>query len=103
MGRIFSPDFIGRVAELKALDVALGRARAGGAPTVLIGGEAGIGKSRLVTEFSRRAESDVLMLRGACAPFGSSPPPFTPVVEALRVFVHSADEDRKPRRIGRGF
>ena len=63
----------------------------------MIGGEAGIGKSRLVTEFSRRAESEVLMLRGACAPFGSSPPPFTPVVEALRVFVHSADEDRRGR------
>src|SRR6476646_4547918 len=90
VGRIFCPDFIGRVLELEALDAALERARTGGAPTVLVGGEAGIGKSRLVDEFSRRARGEALVLSGACAPFGSSPPPFTPVVEAIRAFVRSA-------------
>ena len=84
MGRIFCPEFIGRVFELEALDAALERARAGDAPTVLVGGEAGIGKSRLVGEFSRRAQGEALVLSGGCAPFGSSPPPFTPVVEAIR-------------------
>jgi DNA-binding NarL/FixJ family response regulator len=63
----------------------------------LVGGEAGIGKSRLVDEFSRRVESETLVLSGACAPFGSSPPPFTPVVEALRASVRSADEERRTR------
>jgi DNA-binding CsgD family transcriptional regulator/tetratricopeptide (TPR) repeat protein len=95
VGRIFSPDFIGRVAELEALDVALERARTAGAPTVLVGGEAGIGKSRLVGEFSRRVQPDVHVLSGACAPFGSSPPPFTPIVEALRSHVQSAGERQR--------
>ena len=36
-------------------------------------------------------------MSGACAPFGSSPPPFTPVVEAIRVYVRSADDERRAR------
>ena len=95
LGRIFCPDFIGRVAELEALAAALERARAGAAPTVLVGGEAGIGKSRLVGEFMRRAQPDALVLSGACASFGSTPPPFTPVVEALRAYVRSTDEQQR--------
>lgn len=97
MGRVFCPDFIGRVPELEALDAALDRARIGGAPTVLIGGEAGIGKSRLVNEFCRRAQGEALVLSGACAPFGRSPPPFTPVIEAIRAFARNADDERRAR------
>jgi hypothetical protein len=67
VGRIFCPDFIGRVAGLKALDAALERARTGGAPTVLVGGEAGIGKSRLVDEFSHRLAPETLGLELSCA------------------------------------
>jgi DNA-binding CsgD family transcriptional regulator/tetratricopeptide (TPR) repeat protein len=97
MGRIFCPDFIGRVLELEALTAAFERARTGGAPTVLVGGEAGIGKSRLVDEFSRRAQGEALVLSGACAPFGSSPPPFTPVVEAIRAYARRADDEQRAR------
>jgi predicted ATPase len=56
------------------LDAALERARAGATPTVLLGGEAGIGKSRLVAEFARRARRQALVLSGACAPFGTARP-----------------------------
>src|SRR5215471_10360324 len=97
VGRIFCPDFIGRVFELEALNAALERARTGGAPTVLVGGEAGIGKSRLIEEFSRRAQPETLVLSGACAPFGSSPPPFTPVLEAIRAYVRGADVEQRAR------
>ncbi len=97
MGRISCPDFIGRVTELETLDAGLERARAGDTPTVLVGGEAGIGKSRLVSEFSRRARPEALVLSGACAPFGSSPPPFTPVVEALRAYARSAPDEERAR------
>jgi hypothetical protein len=48
VARIACPEFIGRGEESRALDAALERASAGAAPTVLVGGEAGIGKSRLV-------------------------------------------------------
>jgi DNA-binding CsgD family transcriptional regulator/tetratricopeptide (TPR) repeat protein len=97
VGTIFCPDFIGRVPELEALGAALERARRRGAPTVLVGGEAGIGKSRLVDEFSRRAQGDALVLSGACAPFGGTPPPFTPVVEAIRAYARSADDEQRAR------
>ena len=82
MGRISSPEFIGRVEESRVLDAALQRALDGGAPTVLAGGEAGVGKSRLIAEFAARAPARVLI--GRCAPLGSSPLPFAPLVDALR-------------------
>jgi predicted ATPase len=97
MGRISCPDFIGRVAELEALNAALDRARAGRSPTMLVGGEAGIGKSRLVNEFTLRAKSEALVLSGACAPFGTSPPPFMTMIEAFRAYAHAAGEEERAR------
>jgi hypothetical protein len=91
MGRISCPQFIGRAEESQALDTALERAAAGGAPTVLIGGEAGIGKSRVDEELSRRAAArGARVLAGGCAPFGGSTAPLAPVVEALRSFTRAA-------------
>jgi len=53
MSRISSPRFVGRSDELARLEGAL----AGGAPRVLLlGGEAGIGKTRLLAEFTPRAQ-----------------------------------------------
>ena len=92
MGRISCPAFIDRVEESAALDAALERAKTGATPTVFVGGESGIGKSRLVAEFSRRASEDgARVLTGACAPFSRGPPPFTPVIEALRTLTRAAD------------
>ena len=96
MARISCPDFIGRVGESAALD------RAAPGSTVLIAGEAGIGKSRLTAEFCRRARAaDALVLTGGCVPFGSSPLPFTPVVEALRGFLRRASAADRARLIER--
>ena len=53
--RMRCPVLVGRAEHLGTLEAALGRARAGGPSTLLIGGEAGIGKSRLVSEFATRA------------------------------------------------
>jgi predicted ATPase len=55
--RVSSPTFIGRAAELAALDAALARAADGRSTAVLVGGDAGMGKSRLVAEFEQRARS----------------------------------------------
>src|SRR5258705_10703584 len=53
--RVSSPILIGREPELRTL-IAAWDAAAGGRPsTVLIGGEAGVGKSRLVAELTRHA------------------------------------------------
>ncbi len=51
---------------------------------VLVEGEAGIGKTRLVTEVLRLLEAQgVLVLQGSCYPFGGALP-YHPIAEALR-------------------
>ena len=67
------------------LDGALERAIAGEPTAVLVGGEAGVGKSRLVHELSRRAEeAGARVLVGGCVEVGGEGIPFGPLVEVLR-------------------
>jgi DNA-binding NarL/FixJ family response regulator len=84
--RVASPDFIGRKRELDALVEAIARGRAREATVVLVGGDAGIGKTRLVAEAAARArEQGALVLEGGCVWLGSGEGlPFGPIVEALR-------------------
>ena len=83
--RVSSPLFIGRQAELATLTGALDSAATDVASTVLIGGDAGIGKSRLVAEVSARAAGSFLVLEGGCVALGDGGGlPFAPIVEALR-------------------
>src|SRR5450631_2063881 len=49
--------FVGRERELQALDERLDEALATGGKVVLVSGEPGVGKTRLVEELSRRAEA----------------------------------------------
>ena len=56
--RISSPVFVGRGKELVRLHAALEGAVAGTVGTTLIGGEAGVGKSRLLAEFRAGAASE---------------------------------------------
>lgn len=84
-GRLVSPAFVGRREQLAALRDALADAAAGLPSTVLVGGEAGVGKSRLVEEFlAGLTGSDVQVLRGGCVEFGGDGVPFAPAVAALR-------------------
>ena len=84
--RVSSPRFIGREAELAKLGDALDRAIDGTAATVLVGGDAGIGKSRLIAEFTIHARGQgALVLEGGCVSLGDGGGlPFAPIVEALR-------------------
>jgi DNA-binding CsgD family transcriptional regulator/tetratricopeptide (TPR) repeat protein len=84
--RVSSPLFIGRQAELGMLTDAVVRASAGDATVVLVGGEAGIGKTRLMDEVGARADSaGTLVLQGGCVSLGDGGGlPFAPFVEALR-------------------
>jgi DNA-binding CsgD family transcriptional regulator/tetratricopeptide (TPR) repeat protein len=84
--RLSSPILIGRMPEMAALETAFERAAGGSPSVVLIGGEAGIGKSRLVREFADRArQRDGLVLEGGCVSLGSEEGlPFGPIAEALR-------------------
>jgi DNA-binding CsgD family transcriptional regulator/tetratricopeptide (TPR) repeat protein len=84
-GTLSSPVLVGRAAELAALDVALRRAEAGTPTIILIGGDAGLGKSRLVEEFAIGARgSGARVLVGGCVDLGGEGVPYGPFLEALR-------------------
>ena len=96
--RISSPVFIGRSVELQRLQAVLEGAIAGPVGTVLIGGEAGVGKTRLIGEFCARAAADgTRVLVGGCVDLGDGARPYDPFVAALRPWLKSlpaADVDR---------
>ncbi|WP_158892333.1 helix-turn-helix transcriptional regulator [Amycolatopsis anabasis] len=81
---VVSPVFVGRDGESDRLDRTFERVAGGGAATVLIGGEAGIGKTRLIGEFTARLGARALVLTGGCVEFGAEGLPFAPFVAALR-------------------
>jgi predicted ATPase len=84
--------FVGRTQELARLRQLLARAAAGEALVALVGGEAGIGKTRLVEQFTAAAqEQSVRVLRGGCVPLGEEGVPFAPLVEALRGLASDLD------------
>jgi ATP/maltotriose-dependent transcriptional regulator MalT len=85
-----SPAFVGREAELSMLSDACQRAAAGTPGAVLIGGEAGGGKTRLVGEFTSRVGGDALVLMGACLELGAAGFPYAPFTAALRQLVREA-------------
>ncbi|WP_233512717.1 helix-turn-helix transcriptional regulator [Micromonospora deserti] len=83
--RAASTVLVGRQRELEALRDALARARAGEPTTVLVGGEAGVGKTRLLEEFGRQAtEAGARLLVGQCLELGEAGLPFAPFAAALR-------------------
>lgn len=80
-----SPVFVGRSAELTALDEALSRADAGEPRALFVGGEAGVGKTRLMQEFLGRAVADgAVVALGGCVETGADALPYHPVSTALR-------------------
>ena len=82
-----SPVLVGRQAELGLLRDALQRAVAGEQATVLVGGEAGVGKSRLVHDLIDQAHrSGTRALVGGCVELDGGGIPFAPLVEMIRAF-----------------
>jgi DNA-binding SARP family transcriptional activator/tetratricopeptide (TPR) repeat protein len=65
---------VGRQAELAALGNALREAVCGRGLVVLVTGEPGLGKTRLVQEARRRAPAGTVWLEGRCASYASSTP-----------------------------
>ena len=91
---------VGRTAELDELDALLDSVKSTGEQpmTVLITGDAGIGKSRLVDEFcSRMRAGGALTAIGACAPLDGGGPPYGPVIGILRDLTAQLGADTKLR------
>ena len=101
--RLSSPTFIGRRQERDWLGDRLAERRADHLATLLIGGEAGVGKTRLVTEFAERAAaSGWRVLVGHCLELGESGLPFAPIVEAFRDLPDLLDPDVLARVLASG-
>ncbi|MFI9769912.1 AAA family ATPase [Streptomyces sp. NPDC052415] len=94
-----SPVFVGRADEVQILNDALARAEAGGISqafgtggepqALLLGGEAGVGKTRLVEEFANRAaRAGAVVALGGCVEIGADGLPFAPFSTALRALRH---------------
>jgi DNA-binding CsgD family transcriptional regulator len=83
--RSVSPVFVGRTGELDTLNEALARAAAGEPQALLLGGEAGVGKTRLVEEFATAAcRRGAVVALGGCVEIGADGLPFAPFSTALR-------------------
>lgn len=89
--RVSSPLLIGRGEELRVLQATFDQAATGTA-AVLVGGEAGVGKSRLVEEaIAIWSGSGVRVLTGVCVELGGAGVPFAPLVQIVRALVSSTE------------
>ena len=100
-GRVASPTFVGRIEELLTLEVARGRAADAGPAVVLVGGEAGVGKTRLAAELIARCGADGMrVLYGGCLPVGDGALPYAPIVQALRALLTEVGVDEVRALVG---
>jgi len=92
-----TPNLIGRESALSALGEALEGVTDAGS-LVLVRGEVGIGKTRLLEEFAARVAEEAHVVRGGCVEGVS----YAPWTEALRRLLSTADvvaADDLPRRV----
>ncbi|MBD0422829.1 AAA family ATPase [Streptomyces sp. TRM S81-3] len=82
----FTTPLVGRDDELARLTGVLDRARGGAARAVLIAGDAGVGKTRLLDEVADRAtKAGTTVLTGHCVDLGDVGLPYLPFTEILGV------------------
>jgi len=89
--RLTSTHFVGRSAELAELERALSEAVAAQPTLVLLGGQSGVGKTRLISELAQRAGERALLLRGEAVEHGGGELPYAPLIGALRPLVRERD------------
>ncbi len=91
--------FVGRTSEIAQLAEALGLARGGRGQVVAVGGEPGVGKSRLFWEFAHSHRTDgCLVIEAASVSYGKATT-YLPVIELIRGYfqIESRDDPRKIR------
>jgi class 3 adenylate cyclase len=89
--RVVSPVLVGRDHELSLLEDSLVSANLGESRFVVLAGEAGMGKTRLATELTRRAKKlGSTVLWGSCSEAELSLP-YLPFIEAIGNYLASTD------------
>jgi ATP/maltotriose-dependent transcriptional regulator MalT len=100
--RLTSSRFVGRQGELAELELAFSDAAAGRPGVILLGGDSGVGKTRLTAELEaalsgasgrdgERLPPGALLLRGECLEQGDGELPYAPLIGALRPLVRAKD------------
>jgi tetratricopeptide (TPR) repeat protein len=100
VARVLCPTLIGREPELSVLEDALLSALRGDGGVVIVGGEAGMGKTRLVNALSTRARRlGCMVISGGCSEAELSLP-YLPFLEAIGNYLATADLAPLRERLG---
>ena len=100
ISRVLSPVLIGRDSELSALEDALLSALRGDGGVVIVGGEAGMGKTRLVNMLAERGRRlGCVVLSGGCSEAELSLP-YLPFLEAIGNYLATIDAASLATRLG---
>lgn len=95
-------EFVSREHELGLLLAGLERARTGRGAVFLIGGEPGIGKSRLADEFAERARRGGARVLWGRAWEGAGAPAYWPWMQALRGHLRRLGPEKAREQLGAG-
>ncbi|HSS62579.1 MAG TPA: AAA family ATPase [Candidatus Limnocylindrales bacterium] len=100
LSRVLSPILVGRDSDLSTLEDALLSALRGDGGVVIVGGEAGMGKTRLVNALATRARRlGCAVIAGGCAEAELSLP-YLPFLEAIGNYLPSVDVMALRERLG---
>jgi predicted ATPase/DNA-binding CsgD family transcriptional regulator len=98
---VVSPVFVGRDAELTVARSILDRALNHDSGLLLVAGEAGVGKTRLVDEATDYArQHGMQVLSGHCVQLGTEGLPFAPIAEALRELIRGTGREELDALLG---
>ncbi len=101
MASVSSPVLVGRDGELARLVEAVDRADGGRPQLVVVSGEAGIGKTRLLSELVAKARAaGSRILAGGCLDIGEGGVPYLPLAQALRGLVRATEPGELERLLG---
>ena len=99
-GRLGRPPVVGRVRELAALDQHLAEVRAGQPLLVMVSGPPGIGKTRVLEEFTTATlAQDVTVLRGGTSR-AEGMPAYLPLLQALGEYIAAAPAELLHQQLG---
>ncbi len=96
------PIFVGREAELGRMSAICDEVLVGRGQAILVTGDAGIGKTRLVEEFGARARAAAASVVVGAAREEEGVPAFWPWVESLRGLIDALDDLELSRLLGLG-
>jgi DNA-binding CsgD family transcriptional regulator/tetratricopeptide (TPR) repeat protein len=93
--------FVGRNREVACLTAALEAAGAGRTTAVVVAGESGVGKTRLLTHFAgQAAERGATVLVGRCVELQDACPPYWPVLDAFRRLLGRLEPEHVDELVG---